>query len=146
MHRASRFAELSACMRSSVLLAAIILSACTMNGHRDENGQIDLGPNAMGDDPIYHAAYPSYAEYAVATHEFDDLAKKGYSNDQQTCVASALVNSVPEALRKRLNDYATGKAVLMESEYARLYKELGNYTGDKDFIRSIKPQLDRCVS
>jgi hypothetical protein len=106
----------------ALLIAALLLAGCTMNGYRDESGKIILGPNAMGDDPIHHKAYPSYAEYAVATHELDEMKADGYSEGQQLCFARTLVENLPGNLPDRLNDYASNKTILMEASSRRCRK------------------------
>jgi hypothetical protein len=126
-------------------LAMILAAACSPNGYRDESGKVILGPSVFGDDPIHHRPYSDYAEYAVATHEMDDIARGGYSTEQQTCFARVMVNGVPSALRQRLNDYASNKTILMESEFAQLRKDLARYAGDRGFIQTLRPQLDQCL-
>jgi hypothetical protein len=99
----------------------------------------------MGDDPIHHRTYPNYAEYAVATHELDEMKADGYSEAQQLCFARTMVENLPGNLPGRLNDYASNKTILMESEFAALQEDVKRYTSDEGFIRSIKPKLDQCI-
>lgn len=110
-------------MRLFLLVSAACLTACAANGVRTENGTVNLGPNVFGDDPIYHRQYPGYAEYAVATHELDQMAKDGYGRDDQLCFARIAMQNLPPALRSKLDEFATGEVTLMESEYAALSKE-----------------------
>lgn len=123
-------------MKWGVLILALSLAGCVPGGVRDEDGTIDLGPNVFGDDPIYHKDYASFAEFAVATHEFDAMAKDGYSKQQQLCFANALMTQVPQDLRTQLDQFATGEKIFMESEYSALRKRLDRYLTDEDVARS----------
>lgn len=111
-------------INSACAIALIALSACTMHGHRTEDGTINLGPNALGDDRISHRTYAGYAEYAQATGELKNLEADGLSKTQQICWANALLDNLPKNLADRLNAYARNETSLMESEYAALTNEL----------------------
>jgi hypothetical protein len=126
------------------VFAPLLLAACTINGVRNEDGTYNLGPSVFGDDPVGHKTYPSYAEYAVATHELDKMKDDGYSDEQQLCFARAAIGGLPSDLRTRLDDYAANKTTLMESQYAALQKEAEGYFTDEAFLRRLKPELDRC--
>ena len=117
-------------------IASIALSACTIHGHRTEDGTINLGPNAFGDDRISHRTYPGYAEYVQATGELKALEADGLSKEQQVCWANALLDNIPKNLSDRLNAYARNETSLMESEYAALTKELEPFLTNKTVAAS----------
>lgn len=123
-------------MKWVALMLGLLLAGCIPGGVRDEQGRVNLGPDVFGDDPVSHNIYPSFAEFAVATHEFDDMAKDGYSKKQQICFANALMNQLPQNLHTELDQFARGERTLMESEYSALRRRLDRYVTDKDVAAS----------
>ena len=123
-------------MKCWILALALMVAGCAPGGVRNEDGTIDLGPSVFGDDRIYHKDYDSFAEFAVATHELDDMAKDGYSKEQQICFAKVLMNQLPQNLHTELDQFARGEKILLESEYSTLRKRLDRYVTDEDVAKS----------
>jgi hypothetical protein len=121
-------------MRKAIWAIALFAAACSANGVRTEDGTINLGPNVFGDDPIHHKPYRSYADYAVATGELKEMEEDGFGKEEQICFATVFLDNLPPAVSKRLNQYATGEIVLMESEYAGLSKEVERFSSSKEIM------------
>lgn len=129
--------------RASWLALALALpfAACA-SGARDESGRMVFGSSVYDDDPVTHAAYPSYAEYAVATGQLDDMAKDGYSREQQVCFAQSFVKQLPPALQAELEQFATNETALTESEYAALSDKVSSYARDEARLRAAAADFE----
>lgn len=121
---------------SLVLALALLLAGCVPGGVRTEDGRVDLGTGVFEDEPVIHNDYPSFVEFAVATHEFDDMAKDGYSKEQQICFGKAIMDQVPQNIRTELDQFARGEKTLLESEYSALRKKLDRYMTDENVTAS----------
>lgn len=97
------------------------------------------------DGPMPRQSYPDYAEYSISRHEAPQMDQDGYNHAQQVCFMHVLLNHLPVTLTERLNDFASGKTILLASEYAKLQKETMRYAGDVSFIQWFKPELDHCL-
>jgi hypothetical protein len=126
---------------SLVLALALLLAACVPGGVRTESGWVDLGSGVFEDEPVGHNLYPSFAEFAVATHEFDDMAKDGYSREQQICFAKAFMNQVPQNIHTELDQFARGEKTLLESEYSALRRKLDRYITDENVALSAMSEF-----
>jgi hypothetical protein len=123
-------------LAAAAALAPAVVGGCAMHGVPSEDGTINLGPNALGDDPVGHRTYPSFAEYAYATHQLKDLEKDGLTKEQQICWADALMDNLPNSLSSRLNAYARNEVTLMESEYAKMMDELTPFLKNEEVAKS----------
>lgn len=124
------------------LVSASFIGGCTtMRGVPSEDGTINLGPNALGDDPVGHRTYASFGEFAYATHQLKDLEADGLSKEQQLCFVDSLLDNIPNDLANRLNAFARNEVTLMESQYTDMIKEFETVAKNQTVAKSTYQQF-----